>query len=277
MSLYFLCVIILTIAPTFLLGAYIYNKDIYEKESTKLLTRLFLAGILSTFLTLFISYLMETIFPFFASDTNTYLYYSLGELFIYVFVGIALVEEFSKWIFVKKIAWKNKEFNYLYDAIVYSVFVSLGFATLENVLYVLTNSTAFTVILRAILAVPSHAFNGVFMGYYLGLAKAYDINNQNKLSKKNLILSLVIPILSHGIYDYLLYATSVSEMFLILFAIFIIFLYIMAFMCIKKVSKSTYTFNNEQTVGQAFSYCPVCHNSITNMDIYCRNCGRRLR
>lgn len=247
MLLYVVCIFILTLLPTIFLGTYIYKKDIYEKESSKLLFSLFLAGIGSTVLTMIISVFMETVLPFFAADAEDIINYSLLELFIYVFVGIALVEEFSKWIFVKRITWKNKEFNYLYDAIVYCVFVALGFATIENVLYVLEMSTVQTVLLRAVLAVPGHAFDGVFMGYFLGRAKLFKLYKEEKRSKKALILSLLVPTILHGAYDFLLYAEIKNGIFLIAFGIFILLLYIIAFVCITRTAKNPISFSNNDT------------------------------
>ena len=245
MLMYVICILFLTILPTIFLGVYIYKKDLYEKESPKLLFSLFLAGIGATIVTIVISVFMEKIAPFFAADTLDIINYSYLELFIYVFIGIALVEEFSKWIFVKKITWRSREFNSLYDAIVYCVFVSLGFATIENLLYALEISTVQTVLLRAVLAVPGHAFDGVFMGYYLGRAKLFTLYKEEKKSKKALTLSLLVPTILHGAYDFVLYAEIKNSVFLVVFGGFILFLYIAAFICITKISKNTISFMNE--------------------------------
>lgn len=280
--LYVICLLILTIAPTIFLAAYIYKKDVYEKESTKLLTRLFSSGILSAILTIIISSILEEIFPFFASDSTNVLHYSLSELFIYVFVGIALVEEFSKWIFVKMIAWNNKEFNYLYDAIVYSVFVSLGFATIENILYALEVSTLKNVLLRAVLAVPGHAFDGVFMGYYLGKSKLLKLQNDKRNSNKFLLFSLLIPTLLHGIYDFLLFAEEMNYLFFWIFIFFILILYIISFLYIRKVSKDTTYFLNQddKELLQNLSThvnCPYCHQLIKRNGLFCSQCGRKIK
>lgn len=297
MSLYVICLLILTIAPTCFLGIYIYKKDIYEKESTKLLTKLFLSGIIATMLTVIISAILGTIFPFFASETIKVLYYSLPELFIYVFIGIALVEEFSKWILVKATAWENKEFNYLYDAIVYCVFVALGFATLENILYALQISTVKNVLLRAVLAVPGHAFDGVFMGYNLGKAKLYKKYGDKKNSNKYLFFSLFVPTILHGTYDFLIFAEASNSIFLWIFILFIIGLYIASFVYITKISKDPTNFYNKQTSIEEINNaipkqivnkqdsmqtnivysCPFCHHNIESNSIFCPQCGGKLK
>jgi RsiW-degrading membrane proteinase PrsW (M82 family) len=86
-----------------------------------------------------------------------------------------------------------------YDGIVYSVFISLGFATFENLAYVL--STGFsTAVIRSLTAVPAHALFAVTMGYYLGIARFANL----RYRRKYIILGLIIPVLLHGIYDFIL-------------------------------------------------------------------------
>ena len=179
--MYKLILLIISILPIIIIGNYIYNKD-KEKEPTKLLAKLFISGILSTIFVIVVSIILETLFPIFSNNTEEL---NTIELIVNVFIGIALVEEFSKWIVIYKIAYNHEEFNEFYDMIVYAAFVSLGFACIENILYVLSNGIG-TGILRAILSVPGHACDGIFMGYYLGLAKISKTNKREDLTKKNL-------------------------------------------------------------------------------------------
>ena len=153
--------LIVSILPVFLIGSYVYRKD-SEKESRGLLFKLFLSGVGSLFLTLIISFVGSIFFPVFFGDESRL---DLFSLFFHTFFGIALVEEFSKWFFVYKIGFNNKEFDQVYDMVVYSVFVALGFACIENILYVFESGVTIGV-LRGIFAVPGHACDGFFMGYY---------------------------------------------------------------------------------------------------------------
>ena len=188
---------------------------------------------------------------------------NLVELFFGVFIGIALVEEFSKWIFVRLITWKNKAFTHIYDAVVYAVFVSLGFATLENILYVIDSGIG-TAIMRAVLSVPMHAFCGVFMGYYYGLAKQNEVYNRNDLMGKNILLSLLIPILLHGFFDYCL--ITGEPILIIVFFIFVILIYIFAFRRIFILSKVA--------VPLKPKYCTKCGAKTEGN--FCTNCGNKL-
>ena len=91
-----LILFIVAALPVVLVGKYIYNKD-KNKESSKILTKLFLGGILSCFLTLLISGIMGVLFPIFDAEIKSL---NWSELIIYVFIGVALVEEISKWVMV---------------------------------------------------------------------------------------------------------------------------------------------------------------------------------
>lgn len=140
-----------------------------------------------------------------------------------------------KWLFTYVICWKDKNFNYVYDAIVYCVFISLGFASIENLIAILSNSGGFTLALqRGLITVPAHAFFGIISGYYLGLAKKYEARRWNKRKRKYIILSLLIPIIVHGMFDSLLFLSSTASL---LFATaLIVYLYLSSALKVVKTS-----------------------------------------
>jgi RsiW-degrading membrane proteinase PrsW (M82 family) len=232
--------------------------DKLEKEPKGLLVRLFLCGLLSTGLTFLLSYLMSYYMPIF-NDEST----DIPILLVNTFIGIALVEEFCKWIFLGINTWNNKEFNHTYDGIVYAVFVSLGFATIENLLYIFTSENVLLIaIIRGLLAVPGHVFNGVFMGYFYSLAKKGLIEKNKFKYYGCLFLSLLIPTLTHGFYDFCLMAGL--PILLFTFVIYIICLYIFAFVRIAKSSKHDEAFIKV--------YCRHC--GAVKEGLYCGVCGK---
>ncbi|MCI6892324.1 MAG: PrsW family glutamic-type intramembrane protease [Treponema sp.] len=117
--------------------------------------------------------------------------------------GVALVEELSKWLVLMILVWRNNNFDYRYDGIVYATTASLGFAALENILYVVNFGTGVS-IGRAIFAIPGHTTFGVFMGFFLSRAKTQELDNREFLKLILLLFSLAIPMLIHGCYDFLL-------------------------------------------------------------------------
>lgn len=247
---------IIAILPVFLIGLYIYKKD-SAKESSKFLFKMFIYGILSCFPAAFLSLFVRNFFP--AEDNMNFI-----QMFLYVFISIALVEEFCKWFLLYKGSYNHSEFDTLYDMIVYSSFVALGFACFENILYV-SDSGIVTGLIRAITAVPGHVCDGILMGSYLALAKMNMVRGNKKISNKYKLLSLVIPVITHGIYDFCLFWGS--YLFVAIFAIFVIILYVICVKKIKKYSKNDlkFKYNNK--------YYPYCGTLVVSR--YCPRCGNK--
>ncbi len=184
----------LALAPGAAIGLYIYLKDKHEREPLGLLMRSFFFGILSVPVTLLIS---AGIGMFISIDEQ-----NVGEQAVHAFLIVALVEEFSKFIFVRGILYHNPNFNEPFDGIVYSVMVSMGFATFENVLYVVEGGVG-TALMRMFTAVPAHATFAILMGYYLGKAKF-----EHKKAYYA-VHALAVATLFHGAYDYCLFISFV--------------------------------------------------------------------
>ena len=112
----------LAIFPPLLIAYIIYKQDKYDKEPRELIIKSFLFGCFSVIPIL----LLEIIF-----NEKYFL-----NIFLYMLLGVALIEEGMKFFFLKKYLYTHKEFNEPLDGIVYAVMISLGFATVENLLYV---------------------------------------------------------------------------------------------------------------------------------------------
>ncbi len=219
--------IIVAIIPSIILCYYVYENDIVEKEPMKMLFMLFFLGVLTTVPA---SFMERAIISATKISENGML-----NCFILSFLIVALIEEGYKYLIVYLGTWKNKNFDHKYDAIVYAVFVSLGFATLENILYIIRNGTEIA-LLRGVLSVPAHAFYAVASGYYLGLAKKCALCNLKSKSMMYKILALLAPVLLHGIFDFLLLTNN--EVLFGIFYCFVACLYIISYTYIKKVSKT---------------------------------------
>ncbi|MDO4730348.1 MAG: PrsW family glutamic-type intramembrane protease [Candidatus Saccharibacteria bacterium] len=199
--------IIVLLAALPVLGVLYYvNKKDLEKEPRSLLRKIFIYGCLSSVSVLFLEMFMDYFVPV-DGVTNP------GQMFTNVFLGIALIEEGMKLSGVMLLAMKNVEFDCRYDAIVYCVYSSLGFAFVENFLYVMSSTVSggvlTTVIGRAIFSIPGHAMFGVIMGYFIGKAKEAKIKKSVGYSG-NVVLALVMPMLVHTIYDWALMMSTAS-------------------------------------------------------------------
>ncbi len=217
----------IAVLPVILICLFVYSKD-RDKEPLKLLIKLFFLGILSCVIVLLLSFID---IPFLPSSTSKM---NLFQLLFYSFINIALVEEFFKWIMVYLFGYRSKYFDQLYDVVVYAVFVSLGFAFLENLFYVIIQGTLKIGIIRAFLAVPGHACDAIFMGYYFSLARIYKYKNK-KLMRLNIVLSLLVPTLLHGIYDFCLFVEN--PLLVLVFFMFVTLLYVFSLNKLSTVSK----------------------------------------
>lgn len=211
----------LAIWPAAFLIWYVYRKDTVEKEPPGLLAKLFVLGALVSGLVLVVEYIFGAFIDAMLTE-GTVLY-----AFLENFYGVALVEEAGKFLVLMMCTWKSKHFNYLFDGIVYAVVVSLGFATIENIFYVAAGGVS-TAIVRALFSVPSHAIDGVCMGYFYGMAKRAELRGMKDASVTNLLLALVAPTLIHGAYDFLL---SVE-----LIGIFLVFEVVITVLAVKRVN-----------------------------------------
>ena len=227
-------ILLLTAAtvPSMAIAYWIYLQDEHEKEPKTMLLWAFLCGCAST-----IPALVGQIFFKHLENPNT-----LFETAIFAFCVVGVTEELSKYLLLRRFIYSKKDFNEPIDGIVYGVMVGLGFATLENLLYVFNadGHGLSTALGRAFTAVPAHAAFGALMGAYIGLAKFFP--------EKRTIYTLIgvgLAIFFHGAYDFFLMQQVYKGM-----AIMAIFTLIWSIMMSRKLIK----------VGQELS--PFKNNAV---------------
>jgi RsiW-degrading membrane proteinase PrsW (M82 family) len=183
----------LTLGPGLAIAIFIFWKDKLDPEPRRLLIRAFFLGCLSVLPAIGLNMFLKTVLNVKVSE-------SMFETFTYAFFVVGLAEELSKFLFLRYNLFLRSEFDEPYDGITYAVMIAMGFATLENFMYVYRASNAYDVAwLRAFTAVPAHATFAIAMGYFTGLAK---FNREKRFSY--LIKGLIVAILMHGFYDFLL-------------------------------------------------------------------------
>jgi len=227
--------LIISIAPIFILGFYIYFRDKYEKEPIGILLRAFVAGGLAVIPILFIELALGNFWETNFKQQSPHLVNAAYD----AFVVASFTEELFKFLAFALLIWRNKNFNEKYDGIVYAVFVSLGFAAVENVLYVFDTGIG-TGILRAFTAVPAHTIFGITMGYFLGLAKLEEIGKTS-----NILKAMIVPFMLHGIYDFIL--MSEQPLLLLLFVPFMIYMIIFGLRKMKEHSNNS-VFKNQNNI-----------------------------
>lgn len=187
----------LALAPVIAIIWYVLFKDKLNKEPTKMLVLTFAYGVLS-------------IIPAVIMSLTIGHYYgpidSAPRAWFEAFIIVALSEELAKYFFLRKYVYHREAFDEPYDGIVYAVMISMGFAALENVLYVFQGGVTIA-IMRMFTAIPAHAMFGVLMGYWVGKAK---MENKPWLNW----VGLGSAILFHGFYDLFLLTTYIPGQFI---------------------------------------------------------------
>ena len=191
--LYYLLLFGIAILPVIVLMVYIYHQDKYQKEPIKTLAKAFIGGMIAIALDI----LIVTGIQYLAGDSAI-----TKTVFFSAFLEAGIPEEFSKFLIFMLFIWRDKNFDEYFDGIVYATFIGLGFACVENIEYVFMFGFG-TGVVRALLSVPGHFLFGVVMGYFLSMAKFHPEKRGTYL-----ISGLLLAMIAHGLFDWLLMVSS---------------------------------------------------------------------
>ncbi|MBS1622232.1 MAG: PrsW family intramembrane metalloprotease [Bacteroidetes bacterium] len=185
--------ILLAAAPGLAICLFIFYRDLYNKEPILNLIISFILGCLAILPAMG----FETSFHKVSDGTITG-----AAIFAYAIVGFS--EELSKFLGLRLYSYNQKEFNEPLDGIIYSVMVSMGFATVENIMYAIKFQDMNVVLIRMVLTVPAHATFAIIMGYFVGKAKF-----NSKASLGLLLTGLLGAIFFHGTFDFFLFLNEI--------------------------------------------------------------------
>lgn len=208
--------IIAALAPVAVLLWQILRRDAANPEPPRMLAKAFLYGMISTAVTFVLLPFTEALGDLIVLNDT-----ALSVAFKQAFFSAALPEEGAKLLMLWLLLRNNPYFDERFDGIVYAVCVGMGFAAVENVLYLFSNYDSWLSvgIVRALFAVPGHFFDAVIMGYYYS---HYHFGTRRNPATKALILAA--PVVAHGIYDGILFSYDIDDgvavVVLILFLIF---------------------------------------------------------
>ena len=224
-----LILIVAAVLPAWFLLRAVYRADRLEKEPMKLLLSLVVLGIISTTLAATAeqlgSYVLSRLLPEDSLLAQAMMYFGI----------VAFSEEGFKYLLLKNRTWRSPHFNCQFDAVVYAVFVSLGFALWENIGYVMAYGLG-AAGARALTAVPGHACFGVFMGTWYGIAKRCDLSGFEEESARARRSALLIPALLHGLYDFI--ASMQVEYLGLVFVVFVAGLFIVSLRLVRRISRN---------------------------------------
>jgi protease PrsW len=203
----------LSIAPGIAISLYFFYRDQYNREPGRHLLFSFLLGILSAVPAILLQMIMLPIQEKLMPE-------NILSIAVKAFFIVAFTEEWCKYLMVRYYAYRQPEFDEPFDGIVYAVMVGMGFATIENIGYVMQHGLA-TAIARMFLSVPAHAGFAILMGYYMGKAK-FKPEHRFLYMMRGLFLAVFF----HGAFDFFLFLRdnsliqkNISDIFLITGAI----------------------------------------------------------
>lgn len=213
------------VVPALILLRYVYRHDTVEKEPPTLLLSLFLLGVVSALCATVLEGIAQTVLDLLVPPESPF-YTALMA-----FLVVAVMEEGAKLYFLKRRTWYHPAFNYRFDGIVYAVFVSLGFAAYENILYVFQYGLS-VALPRALLAIPGHMSFAVFMGVFYGRAKLCDGRGNDVASHRNIGRGYLTAVFLHGFYDAC--AMTGGGKAVLVFAVFIILMYLSVYRTLRR-------------------------------------------
>ena len=193
-------ILLAAIAPGAFLLYSIYDKDNLQQEPIGQIGKGFLYGVCSA--------LVAMVFALIPTVISSYIDIPFWSQLFDAFFCAALPEELAKLMMLWLLLKNNKYFDEYFDGIVYAVSISMGFATLENILYLLSDEAWIsTGIARGLISVPGHYGFSVLMGYYYSLYHFKHIPNLERVK----CMILLAPVLAHGIFDALLMLAGIAD------------------------------------------------------------------
>lgn len=186
-------ILIMAMLPIIFFLGWIYFKDKYDKEPPFKLLQYFILGVVVSIPAIF----LELYF------TKLNIFSGIVSMFYTSFFVAAFTEEGLKALILIPVILKDKNFNEKLDGIIYSIFLALGFATIENIIYLTRENIDLYFqlgITRGLISIPAHVMFAITMGYYIS---KYKFSKEDKRSIY-LVYSIIIPILLHGVFDFIL-------------------------------------------------------------------------
>ncbi len=228
MLIVFWVYMLVALLPAIGLMVYIYHLDKIEHEPWGLILKLAAFGGSAAVLSGILESIGQKVLDFFQFDTASPIY-----TILLAFLVVALVEEGLKFFFLYRGSWKDPNFDYTFDAIVYSAAVSLGFAALENVMYVFGFGLS-TGFMRAFLSIPGHLAFAILLGLFYGKAKEKAKAGWKAGSLFDLFTGLLLAFVLHGLYDTTAMLGNLSA--LICFVIIVLVIYFIVFRLVRKAA-----------------------------------------
>ena len=220
--------ILAAVLPAVFLLRYVCFNDTIEPEPPGLLAKLLFGGVIAALASGALENIGESVLRHFVQRGSP------AYIILFAFLVVAAVEEITKFLALRRMAWNDPAFDYLFDGVVYAAFVSLGFAAFENIHYEFSYGLS-VALPRAVLAIPGHLSFSVFMGVYFGRARRYANRGNFTAARFSMIFGCLFAVFLHGFYDACaMLGTTRST---VTFLIFVLIMFTGAFRTLKRESR----------------------------------------
>ncbi len=267
----FLIVLLLSLVPTFILLSLILYSDRKSREPLIFILICASSGVFTIGLSLLIGQVILPNLNIISEGLFTDTQFNIFKIII-----LAMVEEYAKLFVLYCFISHNRNFDDIYDGFVYSAIIALSFAAMETLTYVFNepnfSSMSSLAILRNFTTIPLHLVCGIIMGYYVAIEKF----SKTKIFKiRKITKSLFVPTLVHSIYNVffsiIVLLFKNSNVFLFVVLMFILSIYTLGVMYIKRTVKLNNVFINDDIYPKKYKFLMTkgeYNNKINNIDIY---------
>jgi len=261
----FVVVLVLAFAPGIFWLWMVYRRDRYRPEPRALVVRTFLWGMVVAVPVALLEFVLVFLVDPGAIDAIQDGPLSLATAAYVSFVAAGVTEELGKYIVVRRTVYHSPYFDEPMDGIVYASAAALGFASLENLGYLLAFGWE-TILVRGPVSTLAHVLFSVMWGYPLGLSKA------TKGGLRTWVwLGVIGAMVAHGLFDFLLFIEGVYSyltipLFLAAGASFVL-------MMRRAQRLSPY----REMIGDLLVGCPDCGIKVPYHADFCTSCGVSLR
>jgi protease PrsW len=178
------------IPPLIAILIYIYLRYKFNQFSYSLLLKSFLWGMISILLVL----AMQLFASFFQLDDLS----NIRRVLFYALVIMAFFAELGKFFFLKGFVYTRAEFKTPVDGIIFGVMISMGFATMNNILFFINIPDLSVNLANVLTAGPANVIFGIMMGFFIGLGKL------RKMRFVDSMTGLAAAVFFHALYDFCL-------------------------------------------------------------------------
>lgn len=244
-------VLAISLIPSLVMVFLILYSDRKSSEPFLLILICIFSGIFTICLSLLIS---NIILPNISILSNI-----ISKFDLFKIVLLAIIEEYSKLLVLYLFISRNKNYDDIYDGFVYSSLIALSFAVFETLMYVFNEPDLYQMeslaLLRDFTTIPLHLVCGIIMGYFVSLEK---FSKSKKYKFIKLLEAMIIPVIVHASYNsfftFTLNALKNSNKFVILLIIFLLSIYVLGILFIKKIKEVNSMFINKKEYPKEYNY-----------------------